>query len=104
MGTGYNPDGGRITGLLKNEPVDLGPSTYAEGTANFNDAGEIVSYTVAPGDVYEMIYKRFCFTNFYSVLTYNNGFEPMRSRNSFSNIHPGDVLILRPDPTVEWLP
>lgn len=103
-GHGYNPDGGRITGELSGEIVDLGPRTYAEGTVQVNDAGEIVSYTVAPGDVYETIYGRFCFSDFYDVYTYNSGIEPQVSRGPSWAIQPGDVLVLRPDPTVEWKP
>lgn len=104
MGDAYTEGGGRITGMLKGELVDLGPSEYAEGAVTLNDAGEIVSYTVASGDVYELIYKRFCFTDYYDVTTYNSGLEPVRSRPAYKGIEVGDVLILRPDPTVEWLP
>lgn len=101
---GYNPDGGPITGALDGELVDLGPSAHAEGSVKLNAAGEIVSYTVAAGDVYEAVYKRFCFTDYYSVINYNKGLEPLRSRPASQTLQPGDVLILRPDPTVEWRP
>lgn len=103
-GHGYNEDGGQIVGELRGEIVDLGPRPHAEGTVQHNDAGDIVSYTVAPGDVYEPIFNRFCFSSFYDVYTYNLGLEPMRTRGPSWSIQPGDVLILRPDPTVEWKP
>ncbi|UNK71892.1 hypothetical protein [Microbacterium sp. H1-D42] len=103
-GNGFNPDGGPITGLFEGELVDLGPRAFAQGTVNLNEAGEVVSYTVAAGDVYELVYERFCFSDYYDVISYNGGLEPMRSRPAFKGIEPGDVLILRPDPSVVWVP
>lgn len=100
----YNPDGGPAVGILEGELVDLGPRKFAEGTVNRNGAGDIVSYTVAPGDVYDLIYPRFCFRDYYSIISYNTGFEPLRSRPTYRGLEPGDVLVLRPDPTARWLP
>lgn len=103
-GTSYNEGGGTVTGVLSGELTDLGPREFAKGTVKRNAAGEIVSYTVAPGDVYDLIYERFCFTDYYSVIGYNNGLEPLRSRPAYRGLQPGDILILRPDPAVEWRP
>ncbi|MFE6734530.1 hypothetical protein [Microbacterium sp. NPDC057650] len=103
-GSSYNEGGGTVTGVLSDELADLGPREYAKGTVKRNAAGEIVSYTVAPGDVYDLIYERFCFTDYYSVIGYNNGLEPLRSRPAYRGLQPGDVLILRPDPAAEWRP
>ncbi|MFE6996461.1 hypothetical protein ACFVAE_10930 [Microbacterium sp. NPDC057659] len=100
----YNEGGGTVTGVLDGELTDLGPREFAKGTVKRNAAGEIVSYTVAPGDVYDLIYERFCFTDYYSVISYNNGLEPLRSRPAYRGLQPGDVLILRPDPAVRWRP
>lgn len=103
-GNAFDPDGGPVNGVLDGDLVDLGPREFAQGTVRYNDAREIVSYTVASNDVYELIYKRFCFTDYYDVISYNSGLEPMRSRPAYKGLEPGDVLILRPDPTVEWIP
>jgi len=102
-GHSWNEDGGTVTGLFEGEMVDLGPRDNAAGTVQLNEAGEIVSYTVAPNDVYEIVAKRFCFS-YYDIITYNTGLEPLLSRAWHRGIEPGDVLILRPDPTVEWKP
>ena len=103
-GSGFNTEGGHVTGALDGELVDLGPREFAKGTVQHDSAGEIVSYTVASGDVYDLIYARFCFKDYYGVITYNSGLEPLRSRPAYKGLEPGDVLILRPDPAVVWRP
>lgn len=57
-----------------------------------NDEGQIASYTVAPGDSPIAIGDRFC-VDYVTVLQYNR---------TWPEIDPGEVLELRPDPTVQW--
>lgn len=80
--------------LLGPELVDMGPSEFAGGTAHHDDQGRIVSYTVAAGDVTTRIGERFCLGNGVALDSFNHK----------RTIHPGDVLILRPDPEIAWIP
>ena len=103
-GHSFTEGAGKVTGVLDGELIDLGPREFAKGAVKLNSAGEIVSYTVASGDAILAINKRFCVTDYYSIIGYNSGLEPLRSRPAHQKIQPGDVLVLRPDPEVEWLP
>ncbi len=72
---------------LVGEITDSGPRDLAAGEPTLNDAGEIVSYTVQPGDAVDAIATRFCIDR-YSFKAYND--------TSGWDVQPGDVLVLRP--------
>lgn len=80
---------------LQGELVDMGPKEYASGTVGYNTDGEIETYTVAAGDTMEGIAQRFCVDSV-TVAVYNHAWD------TYPNIQPGDVFILRPDPTEPW--
>ena len=80
--------------LLGPDLVDMGPRDLAEGTVGLDDQGRIKTYTVAPGDVPSAIGDRFCLGNGISLSNINHT----------RTIHPRDVLILTPDPTLAWIP
>lgn len=82
-----------MTGGLRGELTDRGPSEAASGTVT--DDGAAVSYTVEPGDALLGIGSRFC-VDYVTVAKYNHV-------SLFNDIHPGDVLVLKPDPSVEWV-
>ena len=79
-----------VTGTL----VDRGARELAAGTVGFDEEGNIVSYTVAAGDVPNVIGERLCIAN--------AGFLP--SLNHTRTIHPDQVLRLNPDPSLPWVP
>ncbi|MFB7252545.1 hypothetical protein [Microbacterium sp. NPDC056234] len=79
-----------VTGTL----VDRGARELAAGTVNLDDEGNIVSYTVAPGDAMTAIGDRLCIWNALSLAELNHT----------RTIHPDQVLRLNPDPDVYWLP
>lgn len=78
---------------LLGEIVEMGPSELASGEVLKNDDGEIYAYVVAAGDSPIAIGERFCI-DFTTVMSHNH----VRV-----NINPGDVLYLRPDPTLPWI-
>lgn len=80
---------------LAGELTDTGIREYAVGEPTLNAEGQIVSYTVQPGDAVEAIATRFCIDSS-SFGTYN--------KVTYWAMQPGDVLVLRPDPTVPWAP
>lgn len=80
---------------LAGELTDTGIREYAVGEPTLNADGQIVSYTVQPGDALEAIATRFCI-DASSVGTYN--------KVTYWAMQPGDVLVFRPDPTVPWAP
>lgn len=82
-----------MTGSLRGELVDRGPSDGASGTVT--DDGNVVTYTVEAGDALPGIGSRFC-VDYITVAQYNHVYPTW-------DIHPGDVLILSPDPSVEWV-
>ena len=53
---------------------------------------------MAPGDAPSSIEDRFCL-GWVSLYKFNHVWA-----DDGKTIQPGDVLILRPDPTVEWIP
>ncbi|MFJ4254218.1 LysM peptidoglycan-binding domain-containing protein [Microbacterium sp. NPDC090003] len=78
---------------LLGDLVEMGPSEWASGEALTDADGEIYAYVVAPGDSPIAIGERFCI-DYTTVLSHNH----VRV-----NINPGDVLYLRPDPTLPWV-
>ena len=83
---------GAVFADLKHELIDLGPSDYAAGETVLDETGTILSYTVAAGDSPIAIGDRFCI-DYITVLQYNH---------TWPEIDPGEVLVLSPDPTVQW--
>lgn len=69
--------------------TDLGPTNLASGEVGFDAEGQVATYTVAAGDTGVGIGERLC-VDYITVLAYNGVFA------SGEDIHPGDVLILRP--------
>ncbi|MEU4014044.1 LysM domain-containing protein [Microbacterium sp. NPDC028030] len=88
-------DGSPMYAKLLGELVDMGESELASGPVTLDADGEIFSYEVQPGDSLIAIGERFC-VDYVTVGSYNHvrGFEP---------IAPGDVLYLRPDPTLPFV-
>ncbi|MFS0853417.1 hypothetical protein [Microbacterium sp. 179-I 3D4 NHS] len=79
---------------LLGDLVEMGPSDLARGAVITDDAGAILAYEVAPGDSLIAIGERFC-VDYVTVDLYNHVRVGM--------IHPGDVLYLRPDPSLPWV-
>ncbi|MFK0402850.1 hypothetical protein ACIQTT_11015 [Microbacterium sp. NPDC090225] len=86
-------DDGPFYSKLLGELVEMGPSELASGEVLKDDDGEIYAYMVAPGDSPIAIGERFCI-DYVTVQSHNH----VRV-----NINPGDVLYLRPDPTLPWV-
>ncbi|WP_157540993.1 hypothetical protein [Microbacterium sp. XT11] len=85
---------GSMSAEVTGKIVDLGARDFAAGTVGFDDAGNIVSYTVAPGDVATVIGERLCIYNGISLALLNHT----------RDVHPDQVLRLDPDPAVAWVP
>lgn len=79
-----------VTGKI----VDRGSRDFASGTVGLDDEGNIVSYTVASGDVPGAIGERLCIYNGILLATLNHT----------RDVHPDQVLRLDPDPAVTWVP
>lgn len=88
-------DGETMHAKLLGELVEMGESELASGPVTLDAAGEIFSYEVQAGDSLIAIGERFC-VDYVTVGSFNHvrGFEP---------IAPGDVLYLRPDPTLPFV-
>lgn len=88
-------DGETMHAKLLGELVDMGESELANGPVTLDADGEIFSYEVEAGDSLIAIGERFC-VDYVTVGSFNHvrGFEP---------IAPGDVLYLRPDPTLPFV-
>ncbi|OJV93213.1 MAG: hypothetical protein BGO47_09270 [Microbacterium sp. 67-17] len=84
-------------GKLLGELTDMGTSGYASGPVGYDEQGKIETYTVQPGDALAAIGERFCI-DYITVGVYNHRTPPGKT------IQPGDILVLRPDPTVTWSP
>jgi hypothetical protein len=84
-------------GKLLGELTDMGASGYAAGPVGYDEHGRIETYTVQPGDALAAIGERFCI-DYITVGVYNHRMPPGKT------IQPGDILVLRPDPTVTWSP
>lgn len=85
---------GRMSASLIGERKDQGARPFAEGEVSLDAEGNAVSYTVAPGDVGEVIGERLCI---------RNGGQ-LGVLNHVRTIQPGQVLWLNPDPDVPWVP
>lgn len=83
---------GRVFAELKHELIDLGTRDYAAGEVDLDEQGRPIAYTVASGDSPIAIGDRFC-VDYITVLQYNH---------TWPEIDPGEVLVLSPDPTVQW--
>ncbi|MEV8359181.1 LysM domain-containing protein [Microbacterium sp. NPDC076895] len=84
-------------GKLLGELTDMGASEYASGPVGYDEKGKIETYTVQPGDALAAIGERFCI-DYITVGVYNHRMPPGKT------IQPGDILVLRPDPTATWSP
>lgn len=87
-------DDGPFYSKLLGDLVEMGPSELASGEVLKDDGGEIYAYVVAPGDSPIAIGERFCI-DYVTVQSHNHVRAGM--------IHEGDVLYLRPDPTLPWV-
>ncbi|MDN3310532.1 hypothetical protein QWJ90_06285 [Microbacterium oryzae] len=85
---------GRMSASLIGERKDQGARQFAEGEVSLDADGNVVSYTVAPGDVGEVIGERLCI---------RNGGD-LGVLNHVRTIQPGQVLWLNPNPDVPWVP
>ncbi|MCY1715947.1 hypothetical protein OVA26_03175 [Microbacterium sp. SL62] len=85
---------GRASAVLSRDLVDRGPRDFAEGTVGRDGQGRVVTYTVAAGDALDAIGDRFCLANPTVVATLNHT----------RVIQPGELLLLRPDSTLPWIP
>lgn len=85
---------GGMSASLSGDLVDRGVRDLAAGSTGVDDEGRIVSYAVAAGDALFAIGERFCIANALSLATLNHT----------RTIQPGEVLLLRPDGTVPWIP
>lgn len=75
--------------LLPENLIDMGPRRFAQGEVTYDDQGRVATYTVAPGDVVDVIGKRFC--------TYDGGMlEILNGYKGYESIQPGDVLVVDP--------
>lgn len=88
-------DGSPAYGKLLGELVDMGTSELARGPVTLDADGEIFSYEVQAGDSLIAIGERFC-VDYVTVGSFNH----VRGNES---IAPGDVLYLRPDPTLPFV-
>lgn len=87
-------DGGAPHAKLLGELVEMGPMELASGEPVLDADGEIVAYPVMPGDSLIAIGQRFCI-DYVTIALYNHVAN--------MTVHPGDVLILRPDPALPWV-
>lgn len=85
---------GGMSASLSGDLVDRGARDLAAGSAGLNDVGQIVTYTVAPGDALYAIGDRFCIANALTIATLNHT----------RTIQPGEVLLLHPDSSIPWIP
>lgn len=85
---------GAMSASLHGDLVDRGTRELAAGTPGLDDEGRLVTYTVAPGDALYAIGDRFCIANALTIATLNHT----------RTIQPGEVLLLRPDGSLPWIP
>lgn len=85
---------GGMSASLSGNLVDRGARDLAAGIAGTDEEGQIVTYTVAPGDAIYAIGDRFCIAN---ALT-------LTMLNHTRTIQPGEVLLLHPDSSIPWIP
>ncbi|MEN2740409.1 hypothetical protein ABCS02_21675 [Microbacterium sp. X-17] len=94
LSTPWHENGDAPVELL-GELTDMGATRYASGPVGHDAAGRIQTYTVQAGDTPKGIGERFCIDEV-TVEVYNHRWPPGKT------IQPGDILVLRPDPTVPW--
>lgn len=87
-------DSGPYYSKLIGDLVDRGPSELASGQALTDEAGDVYAYEVAAGDSAIAIGERFCI-DYITVQSHNHVRAGM--------IHAGNILYLRPDPTLPWV-
>jgi len=85
---------GHMSASLRGDLVDRGPREFAAGTAILDANGAVTSYRVASGDAISAIGKRFCIANPLAV----------EDLNHTRMIAPDQVLLLRHDSDVPWVP
>jgi LysM repeat protein len=85
---------GRMSASLGGQLIDQGERDLAAGSPGLDADGKIVTYTVAPGDALSAIGDRFCIANPLAIATVNHT----------RTIQPGEVLLLRPDESIPWVP
>ncbi|MEV8271984.1 LysM domain-containing protein [Microbacterium sp. NPDC077184] len=85
---------GEMNAWLYGELADQGVREFAAGEAGLDEEGRVVTYTVAPGDALYAISDRFCIANPHAIDTLNHT----------RMIQPGDVLLLRPNKALPWIP
>ncbi|PRB13244.1 LysM domain-containing protein [Microbacterium sp. MYb62] len=88
-------DGSVMHAALRGDLVEMGASALANGVVTRDAEGEIFSYEVAPGDSLIAIGERFC-VDYVTVGSFNH----VRGAETIS---PGDILYLRPDPTIPFV-
>lgn len=88
----HQAGGGPIYAEVQDPIVDYGVNPSATGETTVDANGVIQSYTVAAGDSPIAIGDRFCI-DYITVLSLNR---------IYPGIDPGQVLVLTPDPTVQW--
>lgn len=96
ISTPWHGDGDEPVKLL-GDLTDMGATEYAAGSVGYNADGQIQTYTVEAGDSLISIGERFCI-DYITVAVYNHRTAPGKT------IQPGDILVLRPDPTAPWTP
>lgn len=78
---------------LSGEISDSGPRESAAGEPTLNDDGQVVSYTVQPGETLNAIAARFCIdATTFAFYNHTQGWD----------LQPGAVLVLRPTPNEPW--
>lgn len=85
---------GEMNAWLHGDIPDQGVREFAAGEAGLDAEGRVVTYTVAPGDALYAISDRFCIANPHAIDTLNHT----------RMIQPGDVLLLRPNKSLPWIP
>ena len=77
-------------------PRDRGPREGATGEVTLDENGHPIAYAIAEGDMMHSISHRLCF----EVV----GLAQLNHVWLSDPIHPGQVLLLTPDPTTPWEP
>lgn len=85
---------GGMSASVSGNLVDRGTRDLAAGTVGLDDNGAVVTYTVAPGDALLAIGERFCIANALAIANLNHT----------RVVQPGEVLLLRPDSSIPWVP